>query len=187
LTNVATKISLAGVVNDEIALDVEYGNTSSLPAQGVLLQVKLDPNVIYTSASNTAVSYDASGHLLILDIGTLNSNHNHFTVTVELDKTKLTGDTIRYHAFNFVSTISTSTLPEITMIDNISSIDQRLITVGDIYGKVYRDKDQLLGRNPTTDQEIAQYTVELRDLTGSLIKTAITSVAGEYSFMNIKP
>lgn len=182
-----TKISLAGVVNNDVALDVEYGNTTSLPAQGVVLQVKLDPNVLYKSASNAAVSYDTAGHQLLFNVGTLSSNHNHFTVNVELDTSKLTGDTIRYHAFNFVSAISTTTLPEITMVDNISSIDQRLITVGDIYGKVYRDKDTLLGRNPATDQGVANYEVELRDLTGNLIQLSTTSPSGAYSFMNVKP
>ena len=144
LTNVMTKISLAGVVNDDVSLDVEYGNTTSLPAYGVILQVKLDPNVIYKSASNASASYDASGHQVLLNISALTSNHNHFTLEVELDRTQLTGDTIRYYSFNFVSSISTLTVPEITLVDNVSSIDQRLITVGDIYGKVYRDKDLLL-------------------------------------------
>ncbi|MDR2415922.1 MAG: hypothetical protein LBD75_04925 [Candidatus Peribacteria bacterium] len=154
LTNVYTTISLAGAT-DEVMLDVAYGNTTAIPAQHTTLKIQLDPNVNYLGASHSSVVYTASGHYLMLNLGTLTTNNQHFSIRVEIDPTKLTGDTIRYHSFNFVSTIETQTLPEITNLDNVSSIDQRIVMVGDIYGSVYEDKDKLLSRNPLRDTMLA--------------------------------
>jgi hypothetical protein len=186
LTNVYTKIRIAGTAED-VALDVEYGNTTAIPAQAVTLQIQLDPHVIYKSSSSTGASYDASGHKVVVKMAELTTNNNHFTLNVELDTTALTGDTIRYHSFNFVSTIETTTLPEITNLDNVSSIDQRIITVGDIYGKVYEDKDKLLGRNSARDKILASYPLVLKNLTGEIIATTVTNASGAYEFLNVKP
>ncbi|MDR2190998.1 MAG: hypothetical protein LBP53_07730 [Candidatus Peribacteria bacterium] len=155
LTNVYTKIKLAGTQDEAVTLDVEYGNTTNINAKSVLLQIQLDPNVIYVNTSHPHAVYDSTQHKVSLSLGELTANQQHFSINVRLDTTALTGDTIRYHAFNFVSTISTATLPEITNLDNIASIDQRIITVGDIYGNVYEDKDKLLGRNPLRDEMLS--------------------------------
>jgi hypothetical protein len=128
LTNIYTTINLAGA-SDEVVLDIAYGNTTAIPAENTTLKVQLDPNVNYLGASNPSVVYDTSGHYVTLNLGTLTAKEQHFSIRVEIDPIKLTGDTIRYYSFNFVTTISTTTLPEITIIDNIDSIDQRIITV----------------------------------------------------------
>jgi protocatechuate 3,4-dioxygenase beta subunit len=185
-TNVYTKIALAGYT-DAVAIDVEYGNTTNILAQGVQLQIKLDSNVLYSGASNANVKYDATGHQLLLSLGDLSTKNNHFTLFVTIDPTKLTEDTIRYHSFNFVSSIQTTTLPEITNLDNVDSIDQRIVMVGDIYGKVYNDSDRVLGRNPVKDKGLSGYLVELRTTTGMVVKTAFTNAAGQYQFLNVKP
>ncbi|MDR2416204.1 MAG: MSCRAMM family adhesin SdrC [Candidatus Peribacteria bacterium] len=156
-------------------------------AQGVQLRISLDPNVIYSGASNPQITYDVSGHQLILPIGDLAQNNQHFTIQATIDPTKLTEDTIRYHSFNFVSSIQTTTLPEISNLDNVDSIDQRIVMVGDVYGKVYGDKDRILGRNPIKDKELSGYQVELRTLTGALVKTSLTKTTGQYQFLNVKP
>jgi protocatechuate 3,4-dioxygenase beta subunit len=186
LTNVYTTIKLAGAT-DEVVVDVAYGNTTAIPAQSTVLKVQLDPNVTYLGASHPAVVYHASGHALTLNLATLTTKDQHFSVRVEIDPTKLTGDTIRYHSFNFVSTISTTTLPEITNLDNVDSIDQRIITVGDIYGKVYHDKDNLLGRNPNSDKNLSEYPVLLKNADGNVIASTTTNAAGAYVFLNVKP
>jgi hypothetical protein len=86
-----------------------------------------------------------------------------------------------------VSTISTTTLPEISNLDNVDSIDQRIVMVGDVYGNIYEDKDRILGRNPMKDKGLSGYTVELRTLTGALVKTSLTKANGKYQFLNVKP
>lgn len=186
LTNVYTNIKLAGYT-DVVSLDVEYGNTTTIPAAWTTLKISLDPNVIYKGSSNKNLVYQEDKHELLFNIWNLTTKDNHFTINVEIDSSKLTEETIRYHSFNFVSTIETKTLPEITKLDNISTIDQRIVMVGDVSGKVYLDKDGVLGWNEDKDEVLSGYTVELRSMSWTVEKTVTTSSTGYYEFINIKP